>query len=107
MKDRYKKESVFYCDSEYGLPNDVQEFMQYWQSKIDLIPEEFKESARICCEATDDGYGCNQFEIDVYYMRPETKEEEDKRVSGNIENTKRIRDRELAQFEKLKAKYDL
>jgi len=105
MKD--KREVVFYIDSEFGLPSGAKEFMKYWQDKIDLIPEEFKDSAKICCDATDDGYGCNFIEVEVYYYRPETKGEEKERVNGDIENTKVIRDRELAQFAKLKAKYDL
>ena len=107
MMKKYVKEIVYYTDSEYGMPEKVEEFMEYWQTKINLVPEEFRDSTRICIDADDDGYGCNQLEVQVYYMRPETEEEETKRITEKLESTTRIRDRDLAQYEKLKAKYDL
>ena len=31
----------------YGIPTNAIEFMEFWQSKLDLIPEEFRGSAEI------------------------------------------------------------
>ena len=101
------KEIVYYTDNEYGIPEKASDFIKYWESKIALVPDEFKDSTNICIESTDDGYGCNTLDVQIYYERPETEEEKAARLDRQNLASERVRNRDLEQYEKIKSKYGL
>lgn len=67
------KKIEIYSDTFYGMPEKMIEFVEYFQDKLESIPEEYRESACVDIEAGDE-YSSGSLKI--YYMRPETIEEE-------------------------------
>ena len=68
-----RKVTVFSDTSPY-FPSDPKEFMEYFQSKLDKVPNEFKDSARIEID-TDYCGDYSKITLDIFYFRPETSEE--------------------------------
>jgi len=96
---------VFYDDknsSDWPATNPIK-FIQWFQEKIDLIPDEFKESASIEISSDDAGVP----EIDIYYYRPENEEETEKRLSRLSMLEYRKKQNELKQLKYLKEKYEV
>lgn len=98
---------VFEDDScEYNIPGNPQEFLAWWMEKFSLIPNEYQNTAHVSFETCQD-YDTTRLEVQVWYTRLETDEEESARIKKEIEQKKCIEAQELRQFEKLKAKYNL
>jgi len=104
MKDEIKV-VVFSDEScEYDLPGNPKEFLKWWQDKFDLVPAEYWDVATVDCSTTV-SYDCSRLDIEIYYYRTETDEEEAARLEKEEDRRKFIEAQELRQFEKLKAKY--
>jgi len=61
---------------EHYLPTKPKEFMTWFQEKIDLIPEEFREDAEVWVYDFMPGYDDSALQVNICYKRLETDEEE-------------------------------
>ena len=67
--------TVFEDDNiEHKIPELASEFMEFWRTKIDMVPEEFKGSAYIEIESTEE-WGSAGISAKVTYTRPKTDED--------------------------------
>lgn len=96
--------TVFKEDATHDIPEKIDDFINFWTEKFNLIPEKYLSSAHITIEAAT-YYGDPALVIDIYYSRPETDEEEKKREHRMAENAKFIEIQELQQLEVLREKY--
>ena len=90
-------------------PKKTDEFSEYFQKEINLIPDEYKESAMIEIDSyQDSGYIFSV--VDIYCMREETDEEEFEREEreDKEQRTKEafIESNERIQLDYLKNKYE-
>ncbi len=101
------KVSVFDEDQNDGdwPPENAAGFLSWFTEKINLIPVEFREKAKIEIDGDGDGDGCSYASILIYYYRPKTEQEKERYRQDEISRTKSVRQRELQQLAKLKAKY--
>ena len=86
-------------------PRGAVEFIAWFEEKINSIPEEFRRAAIVdlgAVESYDNSYYAT---IEIYYCRPETKEEERIRADKEQEYAKSLREKELKQLKELKRKY--
>lgn len=90
-------------DISCELPEKPDEFMAWWQDKLDMVPVEYKASAKIEVECYE-GYGSGQLEVTVSYTRPENDEEVAKRELRERKNQELQERQELCEFERLKEK---
>lgn len=99
----FEKESIW-----LDIPKNPNEFIAYFKEKIDLIPKEFLDSAKIELYMDAD-YGDGIISLRIGYSRPETeKEESDRRISEKTDRKKRndfVKKNELNQLKLLKEKY--
>jgi hypothetical protein len=79
--------------------------IKWFQAKIDSVPDEFKGSVSIDIDSTT-SYDCDYAEIDMYYYRPETLQEEAIRAAEISSRDKLEEQRELRVLEELKKKYE-
>lgn len=86
------------------IPEKADKFMEFWQEKINLIPEEHRGTAEIELEA-DESYGSPYLNVTVRYKRPETDEETVAREGRVLAQNDARRNREIAQMKRLKEKY--
>jgi len=92
-------------NEEYpDIPEKADKFMEFWQEKINLIPEEHRGTAVIEIEAGE-SWGSPYLNTTVRYKRPETDEEKDAREGRIAAQSNAQRDREIEQLRKLKEKY--
>ena len=115
---------VFESDScIYKLQKDAKEFIRWWQDKIDIVPDEYKNSTQIICSTNckrnfidpshNDGYGdyYATIAVKIYYSKLETDEEHAKRLKGKEDEEARKREQEMEEEIKtlirLKKKYEL
>jgi hypothetical protein len=90
-----------------GRPSDdtLQNCIAWLQMMLDQVSEEYKDTAEITFESIDD-YGCHGVEVQVFYYRPETDEEEHNRVSKERRIAVAKRDQEMAEYIRLKSKFE-
>jgi len=100
-----KSVTVYVEDVEYGVPESPEEFMAFFQSKIDLVPDEFSDSAYIKLEA-ETNYGVTELNLTVGYSGLETDEEEQIREDREQTANKLRERRDLELLSKLKEKYE-
>ena len=87
-------------------PEAPAEFIDWWRAKIDQIPEEFRASARVRISSASEYDGGSSPVIEISYSRPETTDEQAKRIRREeVERAKRERN-ERADFERLKARFE-
>ena len=92
-------------DSQKDWPtSNAVEFVKWFQGKLDLIPEEYRNVASIDLESHA-SYDSSEIEIDIYYNRPETAEETSAREHKIQVQKEHERVNEIALLEKLKKKY--
>lgn len=104
-----KDVKVFVWDYEHemkGMPTKPDEFIKFWQDKIALVPEEYRDSTKIEVDANF-YYDHASLEMFVSYRRPETDSEYDVRIEAERLEQRRLKARELSKLEELKAKYEL
>lgn len=88
------------------IPEKASEFMAFWQSKLDKIPDEFMDSARIKVEA-ETYYDCASLDVEISYTRPESDSEIESREYQEKQSADRDKERKLAAYNKLKQELDL
>lgn len=88
---------------QHDFPSEnLTDFIQWFQDKLDKIPPEYRDSATVDFSTYDDE---TNIRLQVSYLRPETKEESELRLKLEAERLNTLRQYELKQLEKLKAKY--
>ena len=93
--------SSFECSE---APESLPDFIRRMQAKLEEIPEEYRQSAKIEVREHDD---LGRAEYVIKYTRPET-EQEIKARDAEIEAMKRRRERnEREQLARLKRKYEV
>ena len=95
------------AEEQYGSdwpPNKPYEFMSWFQSKISLIPEEFRDSATIEIDSST-SYDSSHATIEIRFYRPETDAEEAAREQNERLRAEIQRNAELRTLSALKAKY--
>ena len=92
----------FYWDAT--IPEKADEFFAFWKEKVNLVPEEYRNTTRIEIGLGDD-YGHAELNATVSFTRPETGQEEAGRERRTVAKDYWIRREELAQLAKLKEKY--
>ena len=92
--------------SGFDIPEKATDFIEFWQSKLAMVPAEFIDSARIEFEAEE---YCESATVNVelYYVRPESDEEAAARVANNETCEERIRVIKLRRYEALKQELKL
>ena len=86
------------------IPEKADEFFAFWRDKIERVPEEHRDSARIEI-STYESYGCGTLDAEVIYTREETDREYEDRMAAANELAGRVRRRELLKLQELKQKY--
>lgn len=68
-----------YDEEDVCLPDNAIKFMEFFQEKLSLIPDEYIDIARIDLN----GYtiDCSSMDVEVYYYRPETDSESEERIA--------------------------
>jgi hypothetical protein len=100
------KVKVYEKDDFYEVPSNAKEFILFFQEKIDLIPDQFKDSAFIEIDSRtycDSSY----INIDIHYFRPKTEEELQLDAENSARQQEQAKRRKLAEFERLKRELDL
>ncbi len=85
-------------------PDKATEFMAWFQSKLDMIPDEYKELTMIDL-TNSTSYDSSKMEIEIYYERAETPEEETERERQAQAQIEHKRQQEIELLERLKKKY--
>jgi hypothetical protein len=99
---RKNKTIKIYKEEEcYAIPEKATEFMAFWQSKLDKIPDEFMDSARVEVEAESYHNGAS-LDVEISYVRPETDSEMESREYQEKQIADRNKERKLAAYNKLK-----
>jgi hypothetical protein len=80
---------------------DASSFMTWFQSKIEDVPEESRDSLTINIDRSDSVYTT----IEFVYTRTETDAEEAMREQSALSREARIREQELSDLKRLQAKY--
>ena len=96
IPEKITKKIVISNDDNYDLPDNLIQFIEYFQEKLSIIPEEYREFADIeidCCEYSG--------EFKVSYTRDETDEEQSKRLASINDRLVERRDSLKAQLEKV------
>lgn len=108
MKEATKKRRVLENleFSQADCPEDLNNFIDWITEIRDGIPEQFKQDARIDIDPCPDGYGGAELTIEVWYPRPETRSEGDKRRAASKAKADAHKQGELEQLARLKAKYE-
>lgn len=93
------------------LPDTCEEFLAFWVEKFKGIPKDCLSEASIDLE-TEDYYGCTNFNLDIYYHRPENSQEiKDREARESAKEGVAARHKEfiikeeLRQLERLTRKY--
>ena len=86
------------------IPTKADEFMEFWQDKLKLIPDEFMESALINIDEIEE-YGASYLSAKVTYKRPKTDEKiaHDRKEDSVLRGIQEAAD--LRHLARLKAKY--
>ncbi len=92
-------------DGEW-FPEKATDFMGWFKGKLDQIPAEHIDSARIEIE-TARGYEDDCYvKLVISYSRPDTEEEISSRECENLKRDDRVREREIKLLANLKSKYE-
>lgn len=98
-------ENVYDSDKHEDWPTNLVDFAKWINEKIELIPEEHQQSARIDIYGIDK-YDCPAACVDISYSRLESKEEVRAREVKEQTRLERIENQELELLARLKEKYD-
>ena len=81
------------------------DFLEEINSKFNSIPEEFRNDACLDIVAFD-SYDSYEIQMEYSYQRPETKEEEEKRIKEENKVIKAMEENERQMYLKLKKKFE-
>ena len=77
----------------------------WFAAQLEQVPEKYRAEAR-CEIGSESGYECGHNPtIEIYYYRPETKEEKIDRINKTRERIKAVQDREINLLKELQVKY--
>jgi hypothetical protein len=100
--------TVAQSNTYVGLPpRKLLRFAEWLQGVIDLVPEEYIESAEIDIDVEEKSYGGYCPTIDITYSREETPEEVAEKITAERNRKRLLKERELRELERLKRKYEL
>ena len=104
MTDLITVEVYKYNFVDDHIPTKADEFMEFWQDKLKLIPDEFMESALIDIDEIEE-YGASYLRAKVTYKRPKTEQELafDRKEASVLRGIQEAAD--LRHLARLKAKY--
>lgn len=85
-------------------PSDAAGAIAWFQAKLDAVPAEFRETAKIEIDVTSE-HGTSYATIEFSYVRPETDEEEAEREQRVAAEAERRRALELRMLAELQTKY--
>lgn len=88
----------------YELDNKLTKVIARLQEVLAGIPEEYRDSADMDVSAYDE-YGSSYVSVEITYRRPETDQEMEAREFREEAYRKASCERDLAEFERLKAKF--
>ena len=86
-------------------PTDATECVRWFQEKLEAIPVEYREGARIEIESVGSYEDSHYATVEVYYDRPETPAEEAERMGRDVVLAKQREQQERTLLAKLQAKY--
>ena len=86
-------------------PENAAECLAWFAEKIDGIPEEFRDTAKVEISSASGYEGSSYGHIEISYTRQETDEEEQKRETLLEHKAAAQQGRELAEFKKLQKKF--
>lgn len=95
----YKK----HIESGYGLPDTLSALKEWVDSIVEKVPAEYLDKTFV--KMIDYGYGESLLFLEIYYERPMTAEEIAEESEQHAKYEEEQRQNEIAQFEKLRAKY--
>ena len=98
--------TVYDEDVSYAVPTDAYEFVDFWLDKLEAIPEEFRDTAKIELEV-DNYYDMALMSATVSFTRPETKEELEVETKHQELTDARIRKSKVEAYNKLKQELEL
>jgi len=90
--------SECYCE----IPTRAIEFMKFWQDKIDQIPSEHMETARV---EIDSDYDQGSIDVEISYRRIETDYECTERMEREQHFSNQRKNKDLKLLAELQAKY--
>ena len=98
-------ERVEVYDYDHDLPDTLPEFIEFFRSKLELIPEKYRDCASIDIDTSVE-HGSPVLDIWIYYLRPKTEEEEREAAELKSEQERFIANVELKEYHRLKAIYE-
>lgn len=89
----------------YNIPSSWNEFVNWVNEKDKLIPEKYRDSARIEFDYDIRHYDEVICTVEITYNRPETEQEKLERLKIEKDYKTRLKERELAELRRLRNKY--
>ena len=86
-------------------PSGLAEYIEWLQSKLEEIPEEFRSTARTDIYGSE-SYGSGVLCYTIKYDRPETEKEREARENVDRLRAEALQRKELAMLEALRQKYE-
>ena len=90
-------------DSIYKLPIKAKDMIEFWKERLTHVPEEYQDIAKWDIELST-YYDSPSFTATLYYYREEFEEERNYREQAELRKAERLKQREIAEFKRLKAK---
>ncbi len=97
---------VFDASIGYDMPSNPKEFFAYWQEKLDLVPEEYRDSASFDFDLST-YYDSPYLNLKVTYQKKETLEEKRVRLDKEAKAKEYQRDLKIIQLNRLKQELGL
>jgi len=92
--------------SYYDFSDNFKEFLKDLDAVYESIPEKYRDSAGIDFDLDlDSFYNSPSCNVEVYYYRPETKDERKSRLKIVRERNKAIKEREEKEYKRLLKKF--
>jgi len=97
--------TVYVYVNRRDMPENLKQFITFWEAKLNAIPEEYRDSAGVEFNVESDGSGL-YLEVEISYEREETPEE----IKAGEEMLRKSRElteaRERHMLKQLKEKYE-
>jgi len=88
---------------EQDLPEKLPEFIQRLTEMLETVPSEFHDEVVIEISTEEDS---SSTDIDIFYIREETPEEEAKRKADDADWRKSWQERRRREYEQLKKEFE-
>lgn len=80
----------------------LDEFVKMVEGHTKNVPPQYADSVMVAFESE---YDSSSIQLEIYYMRPQTKDEADAEEAERVGYAQRAEREERANYERLKAKY--